>query len=349
MDRARAAIRTARSLLAQGLLGPALTNALTESYPDLSQKERQKVARALKAEIGVLGQVIHDPNLYKSCRQAAKAKEAHPHPHTLVCTARTPYCGTCGLNRKGSCALMGGRLVSSAEAIPEEAVRKTASMLVNGGQLPAPTADKIVASDLPAGKRAAALHLHRLVPNNDPVQDVKAHADSRRMAAVLHNPSQSPTIEYIRPNGQRRVANADQREDRESFISQPGDDQISRRARRTAALLAPSPMKVEVPGEPNNPVRQDVKLRRTSVFDVPKTDKGRRAGAEDEHLQQIQVRHDRIVRIASRLLSHGQVNLSTATKLYSVIDTLRQNGAHPSRTAAQITQQLEVLTGALEL
>lgn len=346
----RAAIRTARSLMARGLLGRDLQSALVEAHPLLSPNQRKLVSNHLRKEVGILGQVAHDPNLFNNCKQATAAKEKHPHPHTLIATYRTPLCTTCAYNRKGGCGLMGGQLIASADAVDEKIVDRTASILVEDGLLPSSEAQRIASSPLPAGKRAAALHLRLALPIVDDKANAKAQQESRRMAGIMQNDT---TIQVASGamKGPRKASNREDREMDGSLEAHPGDDRIARRAFAFDVALRPADMTIEIPGEPTPP-RKDVRLASRSVFDVPKMDSGnhRKASAvKEEHLGHIQDEHDRVVRTAASLLARGDVDTEKASTLTQQLDVLRQHGAVATRRAERITRQLSALTGALEL
>jgi len=161
MKKIKAALRTARALLAKGLLGSDLTEALQETLEVLQPAERAKLAKRLKKEIGILGQIAHDPNIYKNCKVAAIAKKQHPHSHTLIATCRTPMCASCAFNRTGKCSLMGGTLIGSTTDITEKMSNKTAMMLIQDRQLDQQEAVRIASAIIPPSKRVAALHLWR--------------------------------------------------------------------------------------------------------------------------------------------------------------------------------------------
>jgi hypothetical protein len=194
MNRAKAAIRTARALLAKGFLGQVLTEGIQETHPALTVEERKRVARIVQQEVGILGQAAHDPNQYTSCRKAAQAKEAHPHPHTLIMTYRTPMCASCSFNRKGRCNLMGGMLIEGAKEVPEEAVPRTAKLLVADELLSEVEAGRIVKAKLTPSKRVAGMHLRKELPVINTTTDTLAQAESRRVASMMDNSGQSIVI-----------------------------------------------------------------------------------------------------------------------------------------------------------
>lgn len=352
MDRARAAIRTARALMAKGLQGPDLAEALASSHPALTDGEKTKIAKAIRKEAGILGQVAHDPNQYRSCRQACSAKEQHPHSHTLLATYRTPMCGTCSLRRGSQCGLMGGTLIAGPEEINDKMVARTAALLVQDNQLDKSQAKRIALAQIPAAKRVGAMHLQKITRNPSSQEDAKAVSASRTAAAMLDNKDQTLTVNPSKLVGPAKIKNGERTAFRtENMDILPGDSNTEKRVRRTASVLAAMPMQIELPGEAHNQARQDIKLASRSVFDAPQVEarKVRASGDVEEYINQVQTKFNRHASLASKVLANGQMDLETATRFATSMDTLIQNGAVASKRDRQILQQLEALSGGLEM
>jgi len=346
----RAAIRTARSLMAKGMLGAQLQQALQEAHPAMTPNQRTIVGSAIRKEVGVLGQVAHDPNLYQNCRQASVAKEQHPSNHTLIATYTTPMCATCDYNRKGSCSLMGGTLIAGAEGIDDRIVDRTASILVEEKQLTSQEANRITAAPLPPGKRAAALHLRRSLPMYDEASDRRAQQDSRRISSMMQNDTQVE-IRPARTVGPRVARNIEDRDLESALDTQPGDERVSKRAASYNRVLQSPSMEIEIPGEPT-PHRRDVRLAANTVFDVPLMDSGShpdQAEVENDSRNVVQSSHDKLIRAASRLMASGSMTMSKAGEFITQLDALQEHGAVSSRRASRITTQLSALVGALEM
>ena len=90
----KSAIRTARSLMAEGLLGEDLWQGIKHAHPTITPSNQDRLAALLRKEVGFLGHVAHDPNQYPSCKTARLAKERHPRKEGLILTYRTPMCGS---------------------------------------------------------------------------------------------------------------------------------------------------------------------------------------------------------------------------------------------------------------
>src|SRR3954464_9164570 len=105
MNSLKHAIRVARSLLAEGKTGSTLADGLRPVVSLLDGAERERLASVISHEYYILGHAAHDPNLYKTCQAAKVAKEKSQDPHLKILTYKTPMCGSCGLNQRGSCKL----------------------------------------------------------------------------------------------------------------------------------------------------------------------------------------------------------------------------------------------------
>ena len=193
-SKTKRAIRTARLLLSKGILGKDLLSELKSAYPDLSDSEFKRVSSRVKKEIGILGQVAHDPNLFSSCKVASAAKEKHPHPHTLLVTYRTAMCDTCSYNKAGNCGLMGGKILNNQEGITHKIASRTARILQSEGSLDRRSIDQVENSELPPDKKIASLHLRKSLTVINNSEDVKAEADSRKIAALMDKSDQDLVI-----------------------------------------------------------------------------------------------------------------------------------------------------------
>lgn len=348
MKRVRAAIRTARALLAQGTLGAALQEGIREAHPGLSPKEMVRVSKRIRPEVGILGHILHDPTQYNSCRIAADNKAEHPNKHRLILTARTPMCATCSFNKQGRCGLMGGKLVDNAQDISEETVARTARILVDDGALDQGEASMIQRASIPPARRAASLLLRTTLPVIDVEVETRAMQASRRTAAMLDPAESSVTVRAGRMKGPRRTRNADAQEEAATLVEQPGDQRVARRAAAFGEALRPADFQVNLPDSPE-PFRKDVRLAAQSSFDIPEFTHGTRTASDDEHQDQIQLTYNKIISRSSQVMARGDMTTEGASKAIAKLDTLEQHGAKASRTARKIITQISALCGHLEL
>lgn len=348
MKRVRAAIRTARALLAQGTLGAALQEGILEAHPGLSPKERARVAKKIRPEVGILGHILHDPNQYNSCRTAAENKANHPNKHRLIVTTRTPMCATCSFNKQGRCGLMGGKLVEGVKDISEETVARTARILVDDGALEQGEASMIQKAAIPPARRAASLTLRTTLPVIDADVETRAMQSSRRTAAILDHGESSVTVRAGSMKGPRRTRNADAQEEAATLVEQPGDQRVARRAMAFGNALRPADFQVDLPDNPE-PFRKDVRLAARSTFDVPKFTHGTRTASDEEHQGQIQVNYDQIINRSAKVMARGDMTAEGAAKIIAKLDTFEQHGAKATRTARKIITQISALCGHLEL
>jgi len=349
MKKVRSALRTARSLMAQGILGSDLWQGVLDAHSNLTTKERKKLFAAVKKEVGVLGQVLHNPNLYRDCRTAKTAKENHPQPHALLLTQRTPMCASCSFNRQGRCALMGGRLATGPTDVTEEIVIKTAHLLAAEGQLPKSETAKIAKASLPAHKRVAALNLRKVTAISTPESDTKDRARSRRIAAMMDQNGVSLDVDPARKIGSGRAKNAENVDANALFAEQPGDKKIAKKARRVAKRLQQGETRADL-GDAS-PLRQDIRLANVGCFDIPVFENGRNATVDvnEEHMNHAQHSHDKLVDLSSRLMRAGRMTAAAAEKIGHRLEELRQYGALPTDRQARIARQLYAMSGGLEL
>lgn len=346
----RAIVRTARALMSKGLIGTDLAEAIQENYPNLSPIERRLLTARLKKEIGILGQVAHDPNLFQSCQKAKLAKERHPHVQTLIATYRTPMCATCSWNRKGNCALMGGRLVGGPQSIPESIATKTASILVEEEQISEREAKKILSADLAPGKRAAALHLRKSLPVLNDAASVSAQAQSRRLSSILYNETKS-FVQSVNRTGPRRERNSDSLDQQATLAIQPGDEIVSRRVASLEKVMQTPDFYIDVSGAPQSP-RKDVRVSARSPFDLPKP-VGKLpksiAAASDNDAVFMQEQCNQLIAGAAKTLARGDMTAKIAEEMGETLRELQQNGARISQQGQKIVRQLSSMTGGLEL
>jgi len=348
----RSALRTARSLMAKGIIGEGLWQGIIEAHQALSEGEKKKLTAALKKEVGILGQLVHNPNLYPDCRTAKVAKEDHPHPHTLILTSRTPMCGSCEYNRNATCTLMGGSLTSKSDEIEESTVLRTAKILVNEGQLTQKASNRIVKANLPGNKRVAALHLRKIAPERNPQNDISGRQDSRRVSAMMDQTGVGIDVEYAPKSGPRYAVNGEDTDVQQVFAAFPGDKKVAKKARRLARYITRaeltdgSLMGMDPPKEP----RQDVtiaagKTLRTTEKKLAVQNKD----VHEENMRQAQVSHDKTTKLASKLMRSGRMTVDTAERITAKLDELRTFGAVQTPFATRIATQLNAMSGGLEL
>jgi len=347
----RSALRTARSLMAKGIIGEGLWQGITEAHSALTDGEKNKLTAALKKEVGILGQLVHNPNLYPDCRTAKQAKEEHPHPHTLILTSRTPMCGSCEFNRKAACALMGGVLTSSSEEVAESTVLRTAKILVNEGQLSKRESNRIVKANLPGKKRVAALHLKKIAPETTAQNDTNGRASSRRIAAMMDQTGVGIDIEFAPKAGPRRAVNPEATESQDVFNEFPGDKEISKKARRLAKYITRSELTDGTSMGPKaEPLREDVTIAEGRTLQtLERKIATQNPDVVEENMRQAQESHDKTTKLASKLMRSGRMTATVADQMTAKLDELRQFGAVPSKFATRIATQLNAMSGGLEL
>lgn len=343
------AIRTARSLLASGMMGSELWHQIQQAHPHLTPDSKNRLAAYLRREVGFLGQVAHNPNLYPTCKTARIAKERHPRKEGLILTYRTPMCGSCTANKEGRCALMGGRLVAGPEETPETAVVRTANRLVNQETLSREEANRIAKAKAPAGQRVAALSILATQRVEDPNKDIAAVQGSRQAASILDPAGNSMEIPPQARKGPGRVANSDQLVG-EAFDFHAGDEKVSQGACRVASLLNPSEIPVEVPDSGAAP-RTDVQMDPFATFTVPKRERGTRSASAvaEESVDQAHQAYNQYARLARKLLSSGHMTTEIAARLYGRMDELKQFGVVPNERQARVARQVGALAGHLEM
>jgi hypothetical protein len=343
------AIRTARSLMAEGKMGSELWHQIQQAHPHLSPDSKNRLAAFLRKEIGFLGQVAHNPNLYPTCKTARIAKERHPRKEGLILTYRTPMCGSCSHNKASRCALMGGRLVAGVEETPETAVVRTANRLVNQETLSREEANRISKAKASAGQRVAALNILATQRVEDPNKDIEAVQGSRQAASILDPAGNSMEIPAQSRKGPGRVANSDQHVG-EAFDFHAGDEKVSKGACRVASLLNPAEIPVEVPDRGAAP-RTDVQMDPFATFTVPKRERGTRSASAvaEESVDQAHQAYNKYARLARKLLSSGYMTTEIAARLYGRMDELKQFGVVPSESQSRVATQVGALAGHLEM
>lgn len=345
----KSAIRTARSLMAAGQMGQELWGNIQSSHPTMTPESKKRLGAFLRKEIGFLGQVAHNPNLYPNCKTARIAKEQHPRKEGLILTYRTPMCASCTHNQGNRCALMGGALVAGVDETPETAVVRTANLLVNQEKLGRSEASRIAKAKIPAGQRVAAMHILSQQRVEDHSDDIRAMQGSRQAASIL-DPSDN---EMIVPEqsliGPGRVAGCDDNVEG-AFESHAGDGKVSKRARRFASLLNPAEIPVEVPDRGAAP-RSDVQMDPFATFTVPGRERRNRTASatEQETNDQARVAYNRYARLAGKLLAGGHLTTENAARLYARMDELKQFGVIPTERQSRVATQVGALAGYLEM
>jgi len=315
----------------------------------MTPENKKRLGSFLRKEIGFLGQVAHNPNLYPSCKTARIAKENHPRKEGLILTYRTPMCASCSHNQGNRCALMGGSLVASLEETPETAVVRTANLLVNQERLERGEASRIAKAKLPAGQRVAAMHILSNQRVENPSEDIEAIQGSRQAASILDPAGNEMIVPEQSLIGPGRVANVEEHEEG-AFESHAGDEKVSKRATRMASLLIPAEIPVEVPDAGRAP-RADVQMDPFATFNVPGRERRSRTASatEQETSDQARVAYNRYARIARKLLAGGHLTTEIAAKLYTRMDELKQFGVMPTERQSRVANQVAALAGYLEM
>jgi hypothetical protein len=338
----------ARQLMAQGLDRNALREGLREALPALNLKQKSRLASLINREFMILGHAAHDPNLYRNCATAKQAKQNSPDAHLKLLTYQTPLCTSCAYNRSGNCSLMGGRLVSGPEGIPEIAVQRTADILRTEGRVSPAKLGRVAASKASPADRLVILHQHRLdATDRDPRKDIQAQSNSRLAAAIL-DPSPSFDIKPKKLTGpSRAVNNEDVTLD---VVDDTTDRRGSRLSSRVADMMEPADMRVEVPYDPPRRTSPLAEVEPyTATTTLPKEEHQATPDLDEDNAIQAQKALFKLAKKASLLLSQGVMTTRAATLLYQRMDAMEQHGAnHNSRTAA-IKNQLDVLSGGLQL
>jgi hypothetical protein len=347
MSNFRTALRTARSLLASGLRGQSFIASLNENIPQLSGMERDRLAKAVRREYNILGQAAHDPNIYRDCKSAKEAKDKNPNKHLIIATYQTPMCSTCTFKRQGSCGLMGGEIVGGPTALNEKLAKRTASILLNEGEVPREVIQGILANKkmTPSG-RVAALHGKRGEETVDQKKDIAASQSSRRTAAILEPDQKGLTLKPKRTLGPRKASNQE-----DSGLVYDSDEGDQTPMGKLAATLRPSDMRVRLPGDMPRQTSRQASIPSVTTFQVPKKETGdrRRNASTDEHLEETQRQLNIAAKKASNTLAQGKVTPGLAGKILSKMNDYVQHGARHSEFSKRIAGQLGMMCGALEI
>lgn len=332
------AYRYARHLMSKGIVGRDLTDNIDATYPGLSSAQKTRLAREIKKEMGVLGITAHDPNLYKTCEAAAESKKAHPNRDSLIATYQTPMCASCEFNRKGSCGLMGGKLVAGAKSIPHEIVKVAARLASEYGRASEGQIRDILASDLADNQKVAAINMaSNLIPS-----DTRAENSSRTAAAILDN-THTKSLSV----GEVDLTKARYGSDK-GLEARAGDAEVSRQASDLGSFF--DPVSLDLMPEAKFSKSAKASIGNRSVVEVPEFDQNpNRTASEEEQMLQVGVALKKLSRVASKALASGAVNMAKAVTILARRDELCELGAIPTRPERAIFRQLEALRGDLTL
>lgn len=333
------AYRVARHLMAQGIVGKELTNGIDEAFPGLSDSQKTRLAREIKKEMGVLGITAHDPNMFKSCEAAADAKKQHQFRDSLIATYQTPMCASCAYNRKGSCGLMGGKLVAGAQALPHEIVKVAARIASESGRASEGQVHDIMASGLSDFQKVAAINM---VESLDVQSDTKAQNSSRVASAILDN-TQTKNLSIQDIDLTKPRFGSDR-----GFESRSGDEEISRQASEFTGLFETSSW--DLPEETKTRTAAQVSIAGYGITEVPEfSDNPNKTASLEEQMGQVSTALKKLSRVASKALAQGAMNMAKAVTVLAKRDELYELGAIPTASERAIFRQLEALRGDLTL
>jgi hypothetical protein len=337
--------------MAQGLTGTELADGLHPVVSALAPEERRQLAHRISREYMILGHAAHDPNLYKTCRAAKEAKDKSDNPHLKILTYKTPMCGSCGLNRQGSCSLMGGKLIDGPHSIPERAVHSTADMLVASQQMDEGEVREIEMGPESPTARMAYLHERRIrasrYVDDPPDQDIRAYNQSRRAASILE-PGESfdaTPLKEFRGSGRRLNA-----ESTDVGVIDDTDDSASDDVDRFSSMLDDE-MDIDVPADLPRERSSQIDMDSYTETDVPAREKrsSRQASSDTDVQNDVQSMLFKVARAASHLLSEGAMTTRRASTIYSKMDELLDHGARHTDKTARIHRQLNSLGGGMEM
>lgn len=333
------AYRYARQLMAQGVVGKALTDEIDQVYPGLSESQKSRLAREIKKEMGVLGITAHDPNLYKSCEAASEAKKNHQFRDTLIATYQTPMCASCAYNRKGSCGLMGGKLVAGAQGISQEIALVASKLAVETGRASIGQVRDIMASDLSDNRKVAAINMVKSIGFEN---DTRAENSSRVASSILDNThTKSLLVQDIDLTKPRYGSDR-------GLEARSGDDEVSREASSLGSVF--NPIGMDLLPEVEVKRSATASLNNRGVVEVPEFSASpNKIASEEEQMGQVSVAMSRLSRVASQALAKGAMNMAKAVTILARRDELCELGAQPNSTEKAIFRQLEALRGDLTL
>jgi hypothetical protein len=334
--------------MASGLTGGELMASLKDVFEQLNPRTAQVLKNRIAKEEYFLGQAAHDPNLYKNCHEARQAKKASSNQPFLILTYKTPVCASCGYNRKGNCALMGGKLIESPQETPEVAVQRTADILSTEGQVNQVYASRVASHQALPLLKLQALHKKRLASSkNTNSTDTQDQVRSRRVAAIL-NPSDPVEVKSknLRGPSARKASNIEgfQIEVEETTGRTASSQKSLGDVFRGSALTVRAK---PTPGRQISPL--------ASIDPCPTTNSLSREAKRDnldlneENANQAQSSLYRLILQASRRLASGQMTTTLATQLINRIESFEEIGARHNKRTAAIKSQLSALSGGLEL
>lgn len=355
-SRTRQACSKARKLMATGLFGTDLKREIVALCDDfqLNPSEREAMRKRLAAEYGILGQAVHDPNLYANCSTAKKAKQLHPQASTLLAVYETPQCETCSFRRASTCGLMGGKILANPNEISDKIAQRTADVLIQDGAIQSDDARKVMASQPSPRRRVAALHKARMVERVDETAQVAAIAASRQAAAILDVGNKPSRMRATPKNitGPGRSVNAESRD----AVVDMRDGAGSRTARREGKVFAQtaggmfltSPMVVEMPIHMRDKTPYPT-VASEQHMTIPGKEKTRtRVAADEEHAMQAQHGFNKLMRRASALMAQGGMTTDRAARFMARAEAFQGVGVTASETESRLLDQLSALTGGLE-
>lgn len=338
--------RLARSLMVEGLDLQGLKDGLAPFSSVLTSSEKSRLAKLINKEYNILGKAAHDPNFYRNCQEARQAKLESKDPHLKILTYRTPMCSSCEFNRRGNCGLIGGRLFSGPKDVPEIAVQRTADILRSEDVVNSPTLNRIATAKASPAERLATLHAKR--QDQDPINPqilVKAQGNSRKFSAILET-TEIPNITAKKLIGPRKASNM---EGDSLGPFDPETDVVGiDESEKLAHLMEPADMDLEVPSDLP---RQTSPMASIQAYDATSFPKFSRVSRElkQEHEILAQKALNSLVSKASELLGRGRVSTRIATTLLERMQVMEMHGARHNEYTSPIRDQLDALSGGLQL
>lgn len=347
----RQVYKIARDRMADGLTGRDLKASLREVVAQLTQAEQQILQGRIAKEEYFLGKAGWDPNQFKNCREAKSKKVSSPNSKFLILTYRTPICGSCGLNRSGNCALMGGKLISGPGQTPEAAVHRTADIMALEGELTHSRSASVVnLSEKTPALRIKALHYARKKASKrvfSAKSTLMTEIRAIRLASIMDSVDPAPVRAKVL-TGSSRASNAEGVQIASPNVS---TDRVGAvKANRWAKMMESSSLTVRAKARAPKVKSASAEIPSAPYVDVP-TREGRKANRalNEEHSDQAQSALHLISRKASQLLAEGQITTALAERIVDRMSTLENFGATHTPRTASIRRQLGALTGALEL
>lgn len=341
---AKRAYKFSRRLVADGVMGSELVNKIESAFPTLKVSEKRKIARKLSRDYGVLGHFVHDPNLYSNCGEAREVKKASRNAHKLVATVRTPYCASCAYNRRGTCGLMGGKLVESSDGLTDDMVKVAARQMIQDQQITRKVASKIVKSDETPREKINALREVASKREVDVRSETRAMNSSRNAAAIL---STSHTNKFdVKPH--RREAKKNNGRTAGMEVGVPGDESVEQKTRKANKMFHGSGMTL-LPTQKWEGSAQ-VKIASKGITSVPDFEAGKgtsRIATVEEHSRQASELLSGLAKKASKRLARGRMTSRLASTILGERENLLGIGARSSREDRRIFAQLENMVGHL--